>query len=161
MTYRALQDLSHDPKLAEALGNMVIAWAHAEIVLFSAFARIAGIGLNMAMEAYHRIPTFESRVKFTLALLGEWKSAKFDKDEIEKAIEKLAKLAKTRNHWVHGDWCADDARTETVIFNHRAHINSPERRKPVKAADIVNHYSAVQQRAKHLAVLIKWKELDA
>lgn len=29
-----------------------------------------------------------------------------DKDVISKAVEKLAKLAGTRNSWVHGDWCS-------------------------------------------------------
>jgi hypothetical protein len=46
--FYTLQDLSHDPKLAAALGHMVVAWAHAEDILLSAFSRIAGIRLNMS-----------------------------------------------------------------------------------------------------------------
>ena len=81
-THKALEDLSHDPKLANALGNMVVAWAHAEIIVFSTFARVADIGLNMAMESYYRIPTFESRVKFVLALLSQWQTKKYDKEKL-------------------------------------------------------------------------------
>jgi hypothetical protein len=161
MTVYNIQDLSHDPKLANALGNMVVAWAYAEVMLFSTLSRITGIGLNMAMLGYYRIPTFESRVKFIKALLLEWRPEGFDKDRIETAIEKLAKLASTRNHWVHGDWCANREKTETVIFNQRATIASSERCKPVKAADVENHCNAVRARTKDLSDLIRWRELQA
>lgn len=159
--YLALEDLSHDPNLAEALGNMVVAWAHAEIMLFSTFARIADIGLNMAMESSARIPTFESRTKFILALLEEWEAGEFDKAAISAAVGGLTKLSKTRNHWVHGDWCATRDKSETVIFDHRAAADSPRRRKPVKAHDVMNHCGAVRLRAAELGKLIKHKELEA
>jgi hypothetical protein len=154
-SYFALEDLSHDSKLAEALGNMVVAWAHAEIRLFSTFARITGIGLNMAMESSARIPTFESRTKFLLALLQEWETDEFDKEAIAAAVEGLVKLAKTRNHWVHGDWCAPKDKSATVVFDHRTEPNSPRRRKPVKAHDVMNHCEAVRTRAAELAKLIQ------
>jgi len=158
--YNALEDLAHDPKLAEALGNMVVTWAYAETVLFSTFARVTGIGLNMAMESIARIPTFESRAKFILALVNQWETDKFDRDAIATAVEKLAKKAGTRNHWVHGDWCANRAKTATVIFDHRQPHDSPKRTKPVKAHDVADHCKAVKNRAAELAALIKWDELQ-
>lgn len=159
--YRALEDFAHDPKLAEALGNMVAAWAHAEIMLFSTFARATGVGLNMAMESFARIPTFESRTKFLRCILDHWKTDKFNPDEISTAVTKLAKLASTRNRWVHGDWCATTDKKETVVFNHRVHPTSSERRKPVKASDISGHCAAVKLRTQHLGKLIKYEALDA
>lgn len=158
--YLALEDLSHDPELAQALGNMVVAWANAEITLFSTFSRVANIGLNMAMESYHRIPTFESRVKFTLALVDEWQTADFDKAAIGTTIEKLGKLAKTRNEWVHGDWCALRDKSKTVVFNHRRSPDDPRRTKSVKAHDVRDHCAAVNRRANDLANFIKRDELD-
>jgi hypothetical protein len=159
--YLALEGLSHDPKLAEALGNMVVAWAHAEIMLFATFARVTEIGLNMAMESSARIPTFESRTKFIFALLQEWETDEFDKDAISAAVDGLAKLARTRNHWVHGDWCAKRDKSETVIFDHRALPDSPRRKKPVKAHDVMNHCDAVKSRAAQLAKLVKYEQLEA
>jgi hypothetical protein len=153
--YISLIDLSHDTELATALGNMVVIWAHAETIMIYALARISGTGVNMAQAGYYRIPTFEARSKFILALLPEWKTTEFDKDAIETAIVKLAKLASTRNHWVHGDWCiSKDDKKVAVIFNHRAEMNSPERRKPVKANDVRQHCDAVRRRAGALANLI-------
>jgi hypothetical protein len=135
--FYSLRDLSHDPKLANALSNMVVTWAFAEVMLFATLARITGIGLNMAMAAHYRIPTFEARAKFILALLPDWKTKEFDKDQIGATIGKLGQLAKTRNHWVHGDWCANADKTQTVIFDQRAPINSKGRSKPVKAIDAI------------------------
>lgn len=140
---------------------MVVAWAHAENMMFSTFARVAGIGLNMAMESYLSLPTFESRTKFILALIAEWEVADFDAKATAEAVQKLAKLAATRNAWVHGDWCASGGKKETVVFNHRVPAESVRRRKPVKAHDIMDHVSAVKKRAKALGSLIKWDELRA
>lgn len=113
------------------------------------------------MESYHRIPTFESRVKFTLALVQEWQTTEFDKAAITTAIEKLAKLASTRNEWVHGDWCTLKDKSETVVFNHRRPPDGQGRRKPVKAHDVLDHCAAVNRRAYELATLIKQGELKA
>jgi hypothetical protein len=152
--YYSLEDLSHDPKLAEALGNMVVTWAYAENTLLQVISRVTGAGLNMALAGYYRIPTFESRTKFLLAIISEWDTSHYDKDAIILRIEKLGKLASTRNRWVHGDWCSDLQKASTIIFNHRADENSPDRRKPVKGADVTNHCQAVLKWTKELAQLI-------
>jgi hypothetical protein len=158
--FYSLEDLSHDTKLAEALGNMVVAWAYAEQRLLGTLARITGTGLNMCLAGCFRIPTFEARTKFVLALITEWRTTEFDRENIAKAVEKLSKLASARNHWIHGDWCANRGKTITVIFNHRVPIESPERRKPVKAADVLNHCAAVRARAETLARLIRYDSLE-
>jgi hypothetical protein len=161
MAYYTLEDLSNDPKLAEALGNMVAAWAGAEVTLISTLARITGMPLNMAQAGYYRIPTFEARVKFIRALMTEWKTDLFNTEGIDLAIQKLSKLASTRNHWIHGDWCASDDEKEIVVFDHRADPDSSHRRKPVKAADVTNHCKAVLGRARDLAALVRSEDLEA
>jgi hypothetical protein len=152
--YFSLKDLSHAPDLAAALGNMVVAWAYAEHVLLQVISRVTSAGLNMSLAGYYRIPTFESRTKFILALLSEWSTFHYDKDAIVMRVEKLGKLAAARNQWVHGDWCANRSKTTTVIFNHRVSSESSERRKPVKKADVMNHCAAVLGRAEELAQLV-------
>src|SRR5690242_5604305 len=102
--YDDLHNLDNDQALARALGNMVIAWANAETALVFAFSAVADITVNMAIMGYYRVPTFESRVKALRAMIEEWKSSKYDKVAIDHAIEKLSKLSKTRNDWVHGVW---------------------------------------------------------
>jgi hypothetical protein len=153
-----LRDLDHDPALAAALGNMVVAWAHAETVLLGTLARVSGSRLNMIQAGYYRIPTFEARVKFLQGLITEWNTEKFDKSVISAAIDKLSKLASTRNHWIHGDWCLIVHTKETVIYDQRAALGSP-RCKPVKAADVASHCEAVIRRASDLNSLIDWDSL--
>ena len=64
MAYRTITGLSHDPKLAAALGDMIVAWAYAETVLINTLTRVLGSNLNKIQAGYYRIPTFESRVRF-------------------------------------------------------------------------------------------------
>jgi hypothetical protein len=140
---------------------MVVVWAFAETMLFSTLARVTHIGLNMAMTGHYSLPTFEARANFFIAIMQDWKTREFDKDQIAATIKKLKNLARIRNHWVHGDWCADAGKTRTIIFDQRAPIDSKNRGKPVKAADVVNHCAAVKQRAEMLGVLIRWTLLKA
>jgi hypothetical protein len=114
--YQSLRDLSHDPELSRALGNMIVTWAHAETILIHALARVSGMTANMAQTGYYRLPTFEARTNFILALINEWDGAGFPKNDIVTEIQKLGKLAGTRNGWVHGDWCVSKDKKETVIF---------------------------------------------
>ena len=156
--YNDLENLDHAPTLATALGNMVVAWARAESILVAAFARVTGIDINMAIMGYYRIPSYEARTKFLSALLTEWKTEKYQVDQIATEIAGLNRLAAARNDWVHGVWCANASLTETVIFDFRkpdaANPTETGRRKPVKTADVSNHVRAVLERSKKLDALV-------
>ncbi|HVV33035.1 MAG TPA: hypothetical protein VHC73_07390 [Vitreimonas sp.] len=156
MAYFNIDNLDHDPKLAQALGNMLVAWAFGEYTLVSTLAAVFDIDTNMAWVAYYRVPTFEARVKMIRAAITEWKPApRYDKEAIDNAIEKLSKLSMTRNGWVHGDWCADGKRTATVIFDARKAAEADGRRKDMKVADVITHCGAVRLRANALLDLLR------
>jgi hypothetical protein len=138
---------------------MVVAWAYAEERMIFVLARVTSANVNLMQSGYYRIPTFEARIKFIRALIGDWKGDGFDKGAIDKEVEKLAGLASARNHWVHGDWCENRATGEVVLFDHRAVVSSAHRRKPVKAADVRNHIEAVLSRADTLFSLVRGEEL--
>jgi hypothetical protein len=155
MRYVDIDNLSHDPKLAEALGNMVVAWARAETQLANVFACIMVAHFNLATAAFYRIPSFEARAKVLLAILEKWENPTHDAAEIAAQITKLVRLAKTRNHWVHGVWCNEQTDSpNTVVFDFRAPDDSERRRKPVKAADVTNHIEAVHGRIEALNRLV-------
>jgi hypothetical protein len=155
MGYKDLTTLNHDPDLAKALGNMMIAWAYAESSLCCAWARISGMNINMAMMGFYRIPTFEARRKVIQALLLEWNDpGRFDKAAIEREVDAISDLSGTRNDWVHGVWCFNENKpAENVIFDFRR-ADDKGRRKPVKAADVQNHVDTVIRRAKELSRLV-------
>lgn len=158
-SYTDIDNLDHAPELAEALGNMVVAWARAELILSNTLALVCGLNVNMALFGYYRIPTFEARVKFIRALITEWETT-LDKEAIDRAIDKLAKLSATRNNWVHGAWAMDrkSPTKDTVVFNFRA-AEGKGRRKPIKAHDVNHHADAVRSRTGALEALIPWDDI--
>lgn len=108
-----IDNLDRDPELAMALGNMVVAWASAETAMAIALSTISGMTPNMALLGYYRIPTFEARNKYILSLMAEWHGKGFDKEGIRCRLEKLRKLASTRNHWVHNIWSIGKKRAQS------------------------------------------------
>jgi hypothetical protein len=156
MVQYAIGRLGGAPEIAQAIGNMVVAWAYAEDHLVIALHKITGMHPNMALAAYHRIPTFESRVKMLLAAWGQWNPdpAAFDKAAIKTAIEKLSKLAATRNGFIHGAWQRNPKTGEIFLINMRAISEDGINSKEVKASDINQHIEAVIGRAKALDALI-------
>lgn len=153
--YRSAKNLDHDVDLAAAIGNMVVAWAFAEMALVQSLARISGLRANVALMAYHRIPTINSRMQFILALSEDWEAGEFNKAQIRSDIEGLAGLNETRNKLVHGNWVVDSAFCETAIFNYRASLKSGNRKMVVKINDVKNHNSAVLQRSDRLYIQVK------
>ncbi|MEA2976219.1 MAG: hypothetical protein QOF19_1739 [Alphaproteobacteria bacterium] len=159
MGYNDLTNLDRDPKLANALGNMVVAWAYAESSLCCTMARVSGMNINMALMGFYRIPTFEARRKFIQALILEWKPGKFDKTAIAKEVDSISDLSSTRNDWIHGVWCFNETKPdESVIFDFRR-PDGKGRRKEVKAPDVQNHVNAVISHSKTLNRLIDRADL--
>lgn len=153
MGFYDVDNLDHDQQLAQAMGNMVTAWAAAETALVFVLAAICSLDVNAAIAGYYRIPTFEARTKFIRALIPEWKTTKFDKAAICSTIGKLNALATTRNEWVHGVWCMDRESKETFVFNFRREVGKG-RRKPIKATDVATHSQAVRSRTNELHALV-------
>jgi hypothetical protein len=149
-TFGGIRDLKHDPKLAEALGHMVVVWSNVDQALVNLLHKMTTCSRPMASAAYYRIPTFESRIKVLLAVLREWKTETYDKEAIGRAVAKLSRLSKTRNGWVHGTWVKRNLTNHTFIFDYRAEAGGPNRRKPIKASDVTNHVEAVQRQVMNL-----------
>jgi hypothetical protein len=158
MEHLDLDNLDHDSDLANALGNMVVAWARAETVLVTVFAHVTGLHFNMATPAYYRIPTFEARSKVILALLPAWETKEKERrDKLIKAVEKLSALAATRNGWIHSVWCVIKGTSDTVIFDFRKPDDAPGRRRAVKAHDVRDHVRAVLERTEAIEALVPLK----
>lgn len=154
--YWDANNLDHDPALATAIGNMIVAWAQAESHLVNVFAYATNIHHNSATIIFSRIPTFESKVKVTRAALAEWETKKFDKAKIDSEVDGLNGLSGTRNKWVHGLWCWHKETKETVVFNFRAAEERGGRMLPVKAHDVQDHIRAVLARIRNLAGLLPY-----
>lgn len=132
------------------ISRMVVTWAWAETLMANTFACASNAHFNDVAPAFYRIPTFEARTKFLRALLEEWATTKFDRDAIDRVIEVLSRLSKTRNGWVHATWCRDADSGVTALVDMRS--QNPVR--PVKAQDVLIHVAAVRTQATRLAKLI-------
>jgi hypothetical protein len=159
MVYDDISDVNHDPELAKALGNVMVAWAFAETALVMALSRLTGVTVIRATRSYYRIPTFESRVKFIRALLEGWSHPAFDNASIDDAISRISSLSATRNKWVHGVWVKRKDSTATAIFNYRAPDDHHDRVKPVKAHDVNLHCETVRKHARELLMWVNWTAL--
>ena len=149
-----IDNLDHDPKLAEALGNMVVAWARAETALVQVFSLVAGVHFNMATVACARIPTFESRTKVIRAMLKEWNVTSDRPKDLDRAITKLSGLSRTRNTLIHGIWCREKESGKTVLFDLRSEEGTPGRRRLPSAHDVANHSAAVRKRTEEIERLV-------
>jgi hypothetical protein len=153
--FYSTNNLDHDKPLAIALGNMLVTWARAEQALVQTLACVLNTdNIDMIQVGYYRIPTFEARTKYIRTLMTEWETTEFDKEAMAHIISKLGKLSVTRNGWVHGDWAVNKKHDQTVIFDFRVSHDSPDRRRPVKASDVMNHVNAVRNRTMELDALI-------
>jgi hypothetical protein len=151
--YLRLDDLRGDRTLAQALGDMIVAWSNAEYALLETLQTISSLSWDSAHTLYFRMPTFESRVKVIQAMLDQWTPPPVpdpddivqDPKEISRIVGKLSSLSTTRNGWVHASWFFSANEGAIFVVDYRERHNSPTRRKPIKAADVKNHIEAVHE----------------
>lgn len=134
--------------MAEALGDMVLAWHSAEDFLVGCFAAILGTEHYKASRLYQKLPNFRSRTQALLMLI----ELHPEFEPVQPFILKLSSLSKTRNNWIHGVMLMPflGIRTPDDLRDLRAvdldePLTSKRRSKPIKPADIRNHADAVRK----------------
>jgi hypothetical protein len=153
MSYLDIDNLDHDPDLAVALGNMVVAWARAETALVKAYAVTTKMHYNIAAAAYYNIPTFESRTKALLAMVVDRPDPFPERTALRDATVALADLAKARNRWVHGLWVVLKKKPSvTQVFNMKQ-PSATRRAAQVTTNAVRQHVMAVRQRTADLEAL--------
>lgn len=144
-----LDSLDHDTKLAQALGNMLVAWARAETVLVHAYAVATGLHLNICAAAYYKIPTFDSRTKALLAIIDERPDPFPERAALKSPVSSLVTLSKTRNQWVHAVWVSKTGSKLTQIFNMGK--DGPSRvATQITANAVRQHVTAVQAQSRKI-----------
>ena len=159
-TFHGKKDLSDDRELAAALGDMLVAWSNAEDALQNVFKLMTDMSWEMIQAGYFAIPTLRSRAEFLKSMLKEWEQDTYDADEISRQIDKLYRLAKTRNDWVHGQYAGRNFSGGTVIFDMKEERGSNKRLRNMKTSDVRSHVDAVQKRADKIRELVtppKWR----
>ena len=147
--YIEMDDLSHDPQIATALGNLIVAWSGAEMMLGICMSQVFNVEENMALDSFFLIPTFESRTKFlSMAIVGWENPKKIDKEKLTAIIDRYSTLSAQRNSWVHNSWCKHHKTDRTVVVSHR---KRQDRVKIINAHSITQHNKAVIEQTRLLS----------
>lgn len=157
MTYVDLDNLDHDPQLAQALGNMVVAWARAETALIKILSLVTNLHYNEAAAAYYAMPTFESRTRALLSISEEIHSNRpiNGYDDIVRDTLSLRDLSSTRNEWVHAVWVSEHGSRLVKTFNMKE--GKHKRRAKQITANAVNQHIKQVKRARDS--LEKWSPI--
>ena len=147
--YFELDNLDHDQEIAITLGNLVVAWSSAEIMLGVCMTHVFNVEVNMGLNSFFLIPTFESRTKFLrMAIVGWENPKKLDKEKLDRIIEKYTKLSLQRNSWIHNSWCKHHLTNRTVVVSTK---KIADRVKIVNANSIAQHNKAVNEQTSLLS----------
>lgn len=90
----------------------------------------------------------EARTKVIRAILQDDDCKLKNRTAIDEVVERLSKLSRARNNWIHGAYFSDGE--SVVTFDYRVSLDHPGRRKLIKAHDIRHHVTTVLQRTKEL-----------
>ncbi len=106
--FRTLSGLVDRRELAALLGDLTVAWSHAERVSFFAFWAASGMTQTKAFDVYESLSGPKARMDITFDLLEQ---DKLDHPSIAGLKAKMAELVdsgRQRNAIVHRTWVADD-----------------------------------------------------
>jgi hypothetical protein len=148
-TYSILHNAINAPELAQALGDMILAWSYAERHMSTCFAVMLNSSLYKASRLYQKLPNYRSRTQ-ALCMLIELHP---EFEPIKGDVLKLSSLSKTRNDWVHGGFIKGHGEIRAINLDEG--LGSDKRSKPIKAADITNHAKAVRERSEALNAVLK------
>ncbi|MFO1090601.1 MAG: hypothetical protein U1E46_13595 [Hyphomicrobiales bacterium] len=154
--FGGLADLNHDKPLAEALGQMVVAWSNAEQALVSVKALLShSHSYPEVQEAYYRDFSFKKRIGNLREEVLAWTGQGYDKAALLAAIDGLQGAAGTRNRFVHGTWLWQNGSGITYVTDHRKDTGEPDRLTPINAFDIEHHVQEVRRNAETIWALLR------
>ncbi|WP_432200966.1 hypothetical protein ACRAQ7_01540 [Erythrobacter sp. W53] len=147
--YQRLDNAQASPKLAAALGDMLLAWTAAEQAQIEAMAAMLNVAHNNCMRIYQKLPNFRSRTQMLKLLIEQ--NPEFE--PILTEVEAISKLSKTRNRYVHGGFI--ESKDEIRSVDYEKSSGHERRSVSTKPSDITNHANAVRTRAENLTGVLK------
>lgn len=160
--YLKISNIDFAPDIAQALGEIMVAWSYIESVLLGLLNCLTRTRYSQSAAIFYSIPTFAGRVTLIKNIIETHHSlTKPECEEILQAIEAVRGLSGTRNSYVHHAWAVTSDFSSVVLFDYTAEPNGPNRRKTVKSNDMRQHADAVIRRGHLLGKAIKQKFPEA
>jgi hypothetical protein len=93
-------------ELAALLGDLTVAWSHAERISFFAFWVASGMTQTKAFDVYESLSGAHARMKLTIDLLEQDKLDHPAISQLRKKMSDLVMCGRERNALVHRTWVA-------------------------------------------------------
>jgi hypothetical protein len=148
-SFHTISDLPNNRHLAGLLGDLTVAWSHAERVQYFAFWVASGTSQSKAFDIYETLSGPKVRLDLTLSLFVQDKP---DHPKFVSLVEKLKALiacSQLRNELVHRTWVSDTS-GNLFLLNHRMTKRVPEPRP--RANRRLNRPGRSRQRAPERAI---------
>lgn len=144
-TISGLTDLDHNQNIASALAKTIILWSLVETHLKGLFIFLTGIGFVETDGIFVNITGLHSKIQILKTLVSRTALTERQKKTIISALNKVSRLAKTRNKYVHHTWWLDEDRKRIVLMNSKFKPGEKGYLTNVNAGNITTHNKAVQR----------------
>lgn len=138
--YRPIWSAADNADLANAIGDVILAWTAAEYDLVAMMAAILNVPFAQASQAYHQISNFRSRTHSIYALIACAEGF----EGFKPFVAKYSRLSKTRNGIVHGGFIQSLTSPEIRRIRLNEPSESEHRSIVTKPDDIRQHALAVR-----------------
>jgi hypothetical protein len=112
-------------ELAALLGDLTVAWSHAERVMYFAFWVASGTRQEKAFDIYESMSGPKARLDLTLSLFEQDRPDHPNFDKIVEKLRAIVACSSLRNEVVHRTWAADD-QNNLYLLSHRMTKRVPE-----------------------------------
>ena len=126
-TFTTISTLDDYPETARLLGNLTVAWSHAERVLYLAFWVASETTQQKAFEIYENLPNLQTRYKLAVALLKQDQANHPKLPELIGSLQTLVHCFQIRNELVHRTWVRNKEGT-LALLDHRMNKKAPKLR---------------------------------
>ena len=138
--YHPIWSAEDNADLANAIGDVILAWTAAEFDLVAMMAAMLNVPFAQASQAYHQISNFRGRTHSIYALIACSKGF----EGFKPFVAKYSRLSKTRNGIVHGGFIQSKASPEIRRIRLNEPSDSHHRSIVTKPNDIRQHANAVR-----------------
>lgn len=123
--FSTISTLDSSPETARLLGNLTVAWSHAERILYLAFWVASETNQQKAFEIFESMPNFRAQYDLAISL---FKQNDADHPKFPALIDHLGKLVQCfqiRNELTHRTWVKSDD-GKIGLLDHRLNKKSPK-----------------------------------
>jgi hypothetical protein len=123
--YNMLSSLPLHRDLASLLGDLTVAWSHAERIMYFAFWVASGTTQSKAFDIYESMSGAKQRLDITIGLFEQDKPDHPKYELLVQQLKRLANCGQFRNEIIHRTWVSDE-KGKLFLLDHRMNKRVPK-----------------------------------